>query len=117
MLDLKLRYEFRGARLRGTTIDFNNDSKTGALDMAAKDFLAITYPSIDLIKSIKAVAPGSNKAVVLVGNRGHGKSHLMAVISAVAERADNHRRFLARHLGDVSRRAEVGGVERVLRGR
>lgn len=80
MLDLKLRAEFSGVRLRGTTIDFNNDAKTGALDMEAKDFLAITYPSIDLIKSIKAVAPGSNKAVVLVGNRGQGKSHLMAAL-------------------------------------
>ena len=72
MLGLQLRDEFRGTRLRGTTIDFNNDAKTGALDMDAKDFLAITYPSIDLIKSIKAVAPGSNKAVVMVGNRGQG---------------------------------------------
>ncbi len=80
MLDLKLRSEFSGTRLRGTTIDFNNDAKTGALDMDAKDFLGITYPSIDLIKSIKAVAPGSNKAVVLVGNRGQGKSHLMAAL-------------------------------------
>lgn len=80
MLGLQLREEFRGTRLRGTTIDFNNDAKTGALDMEAKEFLAITYPSIDLIKSIKAVAPGSNKAVVLVGNRGQGKSHLMAAL-------------------------------------
>lgn len=80
MLGLQLRDEFKGARLRGTTIDFNNDAKTGALDMEAKDFLAITYPSIDLIKSIKAVAPGSNKAVVMVGNRGQGKSHLMAAV-------------------------------------
>lgn len=80
MLGLQLRNEFSGARLRGTTIDFNNDAKTGALDMEAKDFLAITYPSIDLIKSIKAVAPESNKAVVLVGNRGQGKSHLMAAL-------------------------------------
>jgi hypothetical protein len=80
MLGLQLREEFRGARLRGTTIDFTNDAKTGALDMEAKDFLAITYPSIDLIKSIKAVAPGSNRTVVLVGNRGQGKSHLMAAL-------------------------------------
>lgn len=80
MLGLQLREEFRGARLRGTTIDFTNEAKTGALDMEAKEFLAITYPSIDLIKSIKAMAPGSNKAVVLVGNRGQGKSHLMAAL-------------------------------------
>ena len=80
MLGLQLRNEFGGVRLRGTTIDFNNDAGTGALDMEAKDFLAITYPSIELIKSIKAIGPGSDKAVVLVENRGQGKSHLMAAL-------------------------------------
>lgn len=80
MLGLQLREEFRGFKLRGTTIDFNNDAGTGALDMGAKDFLRITYPSIDLIKTIKAAAPGANRAVVLIGNRGQGKSHLMAAL-------------------------------------
>ncbi|MBP8199110.1 MAG: hypothetical protein KAX98_02165 [Nitrospira sp.] len=80
MLGLQLREEFRGARLRGTTIDFNNDAGTGALDIGAKDFLRITYPSVDLIKTIKAAAPGANRAVVLIGNRGQGKSHLMAAL-------------------------------------
>lgn len=80
MLGLQLRDEFKGARLRGTTIDFTNDAKTGALDMAAPDFLRITYPSVDLIKTIKAAAPGSNRAVVLIGDKGQGKSHLMAAL-------------------------------------
>ena len=80
MLGLQLREEFRGARLRGTTIDFTNEAKTGALDMAAQDFLRITYPSVDLIKTIKAAAPGSNRAVVLIGDKGQGKSHLMAAL-------------------------------------
>jgi hypothetical protein len=80
MLGLQLRDEFRGPRLRGTTIDFTNEAKTGALDMAAQDFLRITYPSVDLIKTIKAAAPGSNRAVVLIGDKGQGKSHLMAAL-------------------------------------
>lgn len=80
MLGLELREEFRGARLRGTTIDFNNDAGTGALDMQARDFLRITYPSIDLVKTVKAAAPGASRAVVLIGNRGQGKSHLMAAL-------------------------------------
>ena len=80
MLGLTLREEFRGARLRGTTIDFNNEAKTGALDVPAADFLRITYPSIDLIKTIKAAAPGASRAVALIGNRGQGKSHLMAAL-------------------------------------
>lgn len=83
MLGLQLREEFRGTRLRGTTIDFNNAAKTGALDVSAKDFLRITYPSIDLLKTIRSVAPGQNRAVVLIGNRGQGKSHLMAALCHV----------------------------------
>jgi len=80
MLDLQLRDEFRGARLRGTTIDFTNEAKTGALDMGAQAFLRITYPSVDLLKTIKAAGPGSNRAVVLIGDKGQGKSHLMAAL-------------------------------------
>lgn len=45
MLGLLLRDEFRGARLRGTTIDFTNEAKTGALDMTAQDFLRIATVS------------------------------------------------------------------------
>lgn len=32
MLDLKLREEFRGKRLKGTTVDFKNQPGPGALD-------------------------------------------------------------------------------------
>ena len=35
MLDLQLREEFRGKRLKGTTVDFTNQSKTGALEVSA----------------------------------------------------------------------------------
>src|SRR6185369_16463339 len=58
MLDLRLRDEFRGKRLKGTTVDFTNTSKTGALDVTASDFLKITYPSFDLLKTIEATGPG-----------------------------------------------------------
>ncbi|MSQ72376.1 MAG: hypothetical protein EXR27_13930 [Betaproteobacteria bacterium] len=84
MLGLQLRDEFRGAKLQGTTIDFSDDSKTGALDQSAKKFLRITYPFVDVIKTLQAIAPGANRAVVLVGDRGQGKSHLMAAASPVS---------------------------------
>src|ERR1700733_4830453 len=80
MLGLNLRDEFRGARLRGTTIDFTNEAKTGALDLSAKDFLRVTYPSADLLKTLEAAAYSSNRAVVLIGDRGQGKSHLLAAL-------------------------------------
>ena len=43
MIELKLREEFRGRRLKGTTVDFTNQSKTGA-EASAADFLKITSP-------------------------------------------------------------------------
>ena len=59
MIDLQLREEFRGKRLKGTTVDFTNQSKTGALDIPATEFLKITYPSVDLLKAIEATGPGA----------------------------------------------------------
>ena len=80
MLDLQLRNEFKGNRLRGTTVDFTNRAKTGALDLSGADFLRITYPSFDLRKTIEYVSPGQSRPVVLMGSRGQGKSHLLAAI-------------------------------------
>ncbi len=81
MLGLNLRSEFTGKRLSGTTIDFNNKQGTGALDRSASAFLDITYPSIDLLKTIEAVEPGKSRPTVIIGARGQGKSHLMAAVS------------------------------------
>ncbi len=80
MLDLKLREEFRGKRLKGTTVDFTNTAKTGALDVPATEFLRITYPSFDLLKTIESIGPGQSRPVVLMGARGQGKSHLLAAL-------------------------------------
>ena len=80
MLDLRLRDEFRGKHLKGTTVDFTNTSKTGALDVSASDFLKITYPSFDLLKTVEATGPGQSRPVVLLGARGQGKSHLLAAL-------------------------------------
>jgi hypothetical protein len=80
MLELKLREEFRGRRLKGTTVDFTNQAQTGALQVPAVEFLKITYPSFDLLKTIEATGPGHSRPVVLLGARGQGKSHLMAAL-------------------------------------
>ncbi|MCK5791909.1 MAG: DUF499 domain-containing protein [Ketobacter sp.] len=81
MLGLKLREEFTGRRLSGTMISFTNSRGTGALDRSAKEFLNITYPSVDLLKTVEAIQPGQARPVVIIGARGQGKSHLMAAIS------------------------------------
>ena len=80
MLQLTLRSEFRGRRLGGTAIELENTRNTGATQMAAADFLEITYPSADALKSLEAVGPDRGRPLVLIGERGQGKSHLMALL-------------------------------------
>jgi hypothetical protein len=80
MLGLTLREEFRGKRLKGTAIELSNDTNTGATQIAAKEFLEITYPTHDLLKGIEAVGPNQGRPVVVIGERGVGKSHLMAAL-------------------------------------
>jgi len=78
--NLNLRSEFRGAALKGTAIELATRSKTGATQISAADFLNITYPSYDLVKALQAIGPHQDRTVVLRGERGVGKSHLMAVL-------------------------------------
>ena len=80
MLGLTLREEFRGRRLKGTAIELSNETNTGATQIAAKAFLEITYPTHDLLKGIEAVGPNQGRPVVVIGERGLGKSHLMAAL-------------------------------------
>ena len=80
MLGLTLREEFRGKRLKGTAIELSNDSNTGATQITAKEFLEITYPTHDLLKGIEAVGPNQGRPIVVIGERGLGKSHLMAAL-------------------------------------
>jgi hypothetical protein len=80
MLGLTLREEFRGKRLKGTAIELSNESHTGATDVPAERLLAITYPTHDLLKGIEAIGPNQGRPVVVIGERGLGKSHLLAAL-------------------------------------
>ncbi|WP_058554679.1 DUF499 domain-containing protein [Thiohalocapsa sp. ML1] len=80
MLGLELRAEFKGRRLKGTAIELTDDNNTGATQVSAADFLRITYPSNDVLKTIEAAGPGQGRPITLKGERGQGKSHLMAAL-------------------------------------
>lgn len=80
MLGLELREEFRGQRLKGTAIELTNNKNTGATQVSAGDFLRITYPTHDLLKTLEAVGPSHGRPLTLKGERGQGKSHLMAAL-------------------------------------
>jgi hypothetical protein len=79
MLELPLRQGFSGKRLKGTAIELANEASTGATQVAAYEFLRITYPALDLLKAVEAVGPGLGRPIVVIGERGLGKSHLLAV--------------------------------------
>ena len=77
-----------------------------------------------VIEQLQFKTPGDNKGVLIVGNYGTGKSHLMSVISAVAERAQlasalNHAGIQAASARIAGQfhviRAEIGGVTGALR--
>ena len=77
-----------------------------------------------VIPQIQIERPLDNKGVLVVGNYGAGKSHLMSVISALAEYADlvdclthNGLKEAAQAIAGRFKvvRVEIGGVERSLR--
>ncbi len=80
MLDLSLREEFQGRRLKGTAIELANENNSGATQIAAPEFLGITYPTQDALGAVEAIGPGEGRPVVLIGERGQGKSHLLALL-------------------------------------
>ena len=57
-----------------------NKNNTGATQIPAADFLRITYPSTDLLKTLEAAGPNQGRPITLKGERGQGKSHLMAAL-------------------------------------
>lgn len=80
MLGLSLREEFKGRRLKGTAIELANSNNTGATQVGAANFLGITYPTADVLAAFEAIGPGRGQPIVLIGERGQGKSHLLAAI-------------------------------------
>src|SRR4051794_1190154 len=94
MLGLNLRKEFQGPRLRGTAIELANENNTGATQVPAAEFLDITYPSSDLLKALEAIGPDQSRPLVLIGERGQGKSHLMAALYHALTDSDSTQQWL-----------------------
>ncbi len=87
-------------------------------DRMADQLINLVMPQLQLDQ------PLDNKGVLVVGNYGTGKSHLMSVLSAIAEYADlveslNHAGVKTAAQAIAGRfkvvRTEIGGVERSLR--
>jgi len=82
MATLKLRDEFLAKHMRATAIELCNRQNTGWTQRGNPDeLLEITYPTADVQRAIGAVAAESaGRPIVLLGQRGSGKSHIMALL-------------------------------------
>ncbi len=81
MLGLKLRDEFLGTHMPGTAIALRTSDNQGAAQKSPDYILSITYPTADVQTALKAIsAKNSGRPIVLMGDRGRGKSHIMAVM-------------------------------------
>jgi uncharacterized protein DUF499 len=95
MLNLALRDEFRSARLKGTVVELTDDNHTGAVQVSPAQFLEYTYPTLDVLKAIEAVNDGQGRPVVIIGERGSGKSHILAVLHHAMNNPDAVKEWLA----------------------
>lgn len=81
MLNLKLRDEFVGSHMPGTAIALRRRDRSGAAEQGPEQILGITYPTADVQTALRALGTDrSRHPVVLLGERGRGKSHIMAVM-------------------------------------
>lgn len=78
VLGIKLREEFLGATPPKTAIELFKNDNSGAAQQDANKILEITYPTFDTRKALTSLT--ANKPIVLLGERGQGKSHILAVL-------------------------------------
>ena len=81
MLGLKLREEFLGSHMPGTAIALRTSDNQGAAQKSPEHILSITYPTADVQTALKSISSkNAGRPIVLMGDRGRGKSHIMAVM-------------------------------------
>lgn len=81
MLGLKLRPEFATTRLQETVVSLNKNSPTSFVNQETTRILEITYPTIDVLRSLEACFnPEERRTLVIMGDRGQGKSHIMGLL-------------------------------------
>ncbi|MBL0717598.1 MAG: hypothetical protein JJV89_06075 [Desulfosarcina sp.] len=81
MIGLKLRNEFLGTYMPGTAISLRTSDDQGAAQKSPDYILSITYPTSDIQTALKAISSRrSGRPIILMGDRGKGKSHIMAVM-------------------------------------
>lgn len=88
-LSLELRDEFRQPHMRGTAIELRNRQGTGWTQRDPAELLRITYPTTDVQRALGGVSTGAQgRPLVFLGQRGRGKSHIMAMLHHAIESPD-----------------------------
>src|SRR3954447_12675464 len=79
---LHLRPEFQSRHMKTTAIELSNRQNTGWTQRkATSSLLEISYPTADVRRALEAVSiNAAGKPVVMIGQRGSGKSHIMALV-------------------------------------
>lgn len=79
---LQLRSEFQTPHMRATAIELSNGENTGWTQRKdSSELLEITYPTADVRRALEAVSLNTaGKPIVMMGQRGSGKSHIMALV-------------------------------------
>lgn len=96
MLGLKLRDEFLGSHMPGTAISLRTNDNKGAAQQSADQILTITYPTADIQIALKAIGDKRTGCpIVIMGDRGRGKSHIMAVMHHAINSPDIVKDWLA----------------------
>jgi len=91
-LSLELRDEFRQPHMRGTAIELRNRQGTGWTQRDPAELLRITYPTADVQRALGGVSTGAKgRPLVFLGQRGRGKSHIMALLHHAIESPDKVR--------------------------
>src|SRR5262249_2222036 len=81
LLNLALRDEFLGIQHTETAIALRRSDATGAAQQPPQKILEITYPTADIQTALRALSANRPaKPIVLLGDRGCGKSHIMSVM-------------------------------------
>ncbi|MCU0573909.1 MAG: DUF499 domain-containing protein, partial [Syntrophobacteraceae bacterium] len=76
-----MRDEFLKAHMPGTAISLRTSDNQGAVQKSPDQILSITYPTDDVRIALKAISASQHgRPIVLMGDRGRGKSHIMAVM-------------------------------------
>ncbi|MDR3555654.1 MAG: hypothetical protein P4L55_12930 [Syntrophobacteraceae bacterium] len=89
MLGLKLRDEFLQVHMPGTAISLRTSDNQGAAQKSPDQILSITYPTDDVRVALKALSVNQHgRPILLMGDRGRGKSHIMAVMHHAIESPD-----------------------------